>query len=255
MVRAIDLNSDLGEAFGAHSVGFDDELFGLISSANVACGFHGGDPRVMERTVATADELGVAVGAHPGFPDLVGFGRRLVQATADEVRTDTLYQVAALAGFCHAAGVTMQHVKAHGALYNAAVKDAAVAGAIAAGVAAFDPGLVILAQPGTNLSEAAAASGLALAREGFVDRAYHADGTLVSRQRPGAVITDPGEAAERSLRLVLEGRLRTVDGTDLVLTVDSLCIHSDTPGAVAILTRVRGDLEAAGLRVRAFGRP
>ena len=255
MVRAIDLNSDLGEAFGAHAVGFDDELFGLISSANVACGFHGGDPRVMERTVATANELGVAVGAHPGFPDLVGFGRRPIQATPNEVRTDTLYQVAALAGFCTAAGVTMQHVKAHGALYNAAVKDAALAQAIAEGVAAFDPGLVMLAQPGTRLSSAAEARGLAVAREGFIDRAYHADGTLVARREPGAVITDPGEASERSLRLVLEGKLRTVDGTDLDLAVDSLCIHSDTPGAVTILTRVRGDLEAAGLRIRAFGRP
>jgi UPF0271 protein len=255
MARSIDLNSDLGEAFGAHTVGFDDELFGLISSANVACGFHGGDPRVMERTVVRAHELGVAVGAHPGFPDLVGFGRRVIQATPDEVRTDTLYQVAALAGFCLAAGVRMQHVKAHGALYNAAVKDAALADAIVAAVVGFDAGLVMLAQPGTRLSAAVEGRQLPLASEGFIDRAYHADGTLVSRLRPAALITDPGEASERALRLVTEGRLRTVDGTDLELEVDSLCIHSDTPGAVAILTRVRRDLEAAGVEIRAFGRP
>ena len=255
MPRAIDLNSDLGEAFGAHTVGFDDELFGLISSANVACGFHGGDPRVMERTIARAKDLGVAVGAHPGFPDLVGFGRRLIQATPDEVRTDTLYQVAALGGFCRAAGIRMQHVKAHGALYNAAVKDASLAAAIVAAVAALDADLVILAQPGTHLSAAVEGCGLPLAREGFIDRAYHADGTLVSRLQPGAVITDPGEASERALRLVTENRLRSVDGVDLALEVDSLCIHSDTPGAVAVLNRVRRDLEAAGVRIRAFGRP
>lgn len=255
MSRAIDLNSDLGEAFGAHRVGFDQELFELISSANVACGFHGGDPRVMERTVATAKARGVAVGAHPGFPDLVGFGRRQMHVTADEARTDTLYQVAALDGFCRAAGATMQHVKAHGAFYNAAVKDRALADAIAAGVVGLDRGLVMLAQPGTHLFAAAEAAGLPTAREGFIDRAYNADGTLVSRQLPGAVVTDPGEAAERSLRLVLDGRLRAIDGTDLDLVVDSLCIHSDTPGAVAILTRVRQDLEAAGVEIRAFGRP
>lgn len=251
----IDLNSDLGEAFGAHTVGYDAELFDLISSANVACGFHGGDPRVMEQTVATAKAKGVAVGAHPGFPDLVGFGRRLLQVSADEARTDTLYQAAALDGFCRAAGVRMQHVKPHGALYNAAVKDAELAEAIAAGVAAYDSGLVILAQPGTFLFAAAERAGLPTAREGFIDRAYNPDGTLVSRRLPGAVVTDPGEAVERSLRLVQEGRLRAIDGTDLDLAVDSLCIHSDTPGAVAILTAVRAALEAAGVAIRAFGRP
>jgi 5-oxoprolinase (ATP-hydrolysing) subunit A len=209
----------------------------------------------MERTVARAKELGVAVGAHPGFPDLVGFGRRVIQATADEVRTDTLYQIYALAGFCRAAGIAMQHVKAHGALYNAAVKDAVLADAIAAGVAAADSGLAMLAQPGTPLAAAAEVRGLALAREGFIDRAYNADGTLVSRRQAGALVTDPGEAAERCLRLVLEGRLRAIDGTDLQLTVDSLCVHSDTPGAVAILTRARAELEAAGVTIRAFGRP
>lgn len=252
---SIDLNSDLGESYGAYRIGEDDGLFGLISSANVACGFHGGDPRVMEATVAGAKAAGVAIGAHPGFLDLAGFGRREMNATPVEVRTDTLYQLGALDAFCRAAGVRLQHVKAHGALYNAAVKDAALAQAIAEGVAAFDPGLVMLAQPGTRLSSAAEARGLAVAREGFIDRAYRADGTLVARREPGAVITDPGEASERSLRLVLEGKLRTVDGTDLDLAVDSLCIHSDTPGAVTILTRVRSDLEAAGLRIRPFGRP
>ncbi len=248
--RAIDLNSDLGESFGAHRIGFDAELFPLISSANVACGFHGGDPRVMERTVAVAAAHGVAVGAHPGFPDLVGFGRREIAATPDEVRTDTLYQIGALDAFCRAAGLRLQHVKAHGALYNRAVKDPSLAGAIAAAVAAYDRGLVFLAQPGTALAAAAEAAGLPLAREGFADRAYNPDGTLVPRSVPGAVITDPEAAAERALRLVRDGRVATIDGQELELTVDSLCIHSDTPSAVAMAKAIRRRFDEAGIVVR-----
>lgn len=252
--RAVDFNSDLGEAFGAHRVGHDEELFDLVSSANVACGFHGGDPRVMERTVAECAARGIGVGAHPGFPDLVGFGRREINATPDEVRTDVLYQLGALDAFCRAAGVVMQHVKAHGALYNAAVKDDALAAAIAAAVRAHDPGLVMLAQPGTRLFAAAVAAGLPTAREGFVDRACNADGTLVSRRLPGAVITDPDVAAERALRLVTEGRLTTIDGQEIAVEVDSLCLHSDTPGAVAIARAVRRRFAEAGVAVRPFGR-
>ena len=249
-MRTIDLNSDLGESFGAHRIGYDADLFALISSANVACGFHGGDPRVMERTVATCRDHGVAVGAHPGFPDLVGFGRREMMATPDEVRTDTLYQIGALDAFCRAAGVAMQHVKAHGALYNRAVKDPALAEAIAAAVKAYNPDLIFLAQPGTALLAAAEAAGLSTAREGFADRAYNADGTLVSRRLPGAVITDPEVAADRALRLITEGRLTAADGTELNLTIDSLCIHSDTPGAVAMAQAIRLRLETAGVAVR-----
>lgn len=247
--RSIDLNSDLGESFGAHRVGFDAELFPLISSANVACGFHGGDPRVMEGTVAAAETHGVAVGAHPGFPDLVGFGRREIAATPDEVRTDTLYQIGALDAFCRATGLRLQHVKAHGALYNRAVKDAAVAEAIAAAVAAFDRRLHFLAQPGTALFAAAEAAGLPLAREGFADRAYNADGTLVSRRLPGAVITDAEVAAERALRLVIDGRVTTIDGQELELEIDSLCVHSDTPGAVAMVRTIRRRFDEVGVAV------
>ncbi len=253
-MRVIDLNSDLGEAFGAHRIGFDEELFDLISSANVACGFHGGDPRVMERTVAACVARGIGIGAHPGFPDLAGFGRREIAATPDEIRTDTLYQLGALDAFCRAAGVQMQHVKAHGALYNRAVKDAAAAEAIAAAVRAHDPGLVMLAPPGSQLFASAEAAGLPTAREGFVDRAYNADGTLVNRRLPGAVITDPAAAAERALRLVVEATLTAIDGTELPLTVDSLCIHSDTPGAVAIARAVRDRFADAGIAIRPFGR-
>lgn len=254
-VPVIDLNSDLGEAFGSHQIGFDDDLFHLISSANVACGWHGGDPRVMEKTVARAIELGVAVGAHPGYMDLVGFGRREIKLTADEARTDTLYQVAALDGFCRAAGIRMQHVKAHGAFYNATVKDRVLADAVAAGVKAFDQGLVMLAQPGTHLFRASEDAGLPVAREGFIDRGYNADGTLVARGTAGALVTDPSEASERALRVVMEHRIRAVDGTDIELDVQSLCVHSDTPGAVEMLIRVREDLEKTGVTIQTFGRP
>ena len=246
----MDLNSDMGESFGAYRIGVDDGLFGLISSANVACGFHGGDPRVMEETITRAKAAGVAVGAHPGFLDLVGFGRREMNATPDEVRTDTLYQLGALDAFCRAAGVRLQHVKAHGALYNVAVRDRAVADAIAAAVRAFDPSLVMLAQPGTTLLAAAEAAGLPIAREGFADRAYNADGSLVSRRLPGAMVTDPATAAARMVRLVAEGRLETIDGQDLALRVDSICVHSDTPGSLEIMRAIRQGLELAGIAIR-----
>lgn len=250
---SIDLNSDLGESFGAYRVGYDAELFPLISSANVACGFHGGDPRVLERTVRAAAEHGVAVGAHPSYPDLVGFGRRVMAATPDEVRTDVLYQLGALDAFCRAVGLRMRHVKAHGALYNHATTDPATAEAIAAAVAAFDPDLILFAMPGSTLLAAGEAAGLAVAREAFADRAYHADGTLVSRREPGALITDPEEAARRMVRLVREGRLTTIEGKELDLEVDSICTHSDTPGAVQIVRAMRRRLADAEIAVRAPG--
>ncbi len=246
---SIDLNSDLGEGFGAWRLGPDDDLLRLISSATVACGFHGGDPRVMERTVAACRERGVGVGAHPGYPDLVGFGRREIVATPDEVRTDVLYQIGALAAFCRAGGVELRHVKAHGALYNRAVREPELAAAIAAAVRAYDPALVFLAQPGTALFAAAEAAGLPTAREGFADRAYNADGTLVSRRLPGAVIDDPEAAAERALRLVVERKLTALDGTELDLEIDSLCLHSDTPGALAMAQAIRRRFAEAGVEI------
>lgn len=251
--RTIDLNSDLGEGFGAYRLGPDDDLLGLVSSANVACGFHGGDPRVMERTVAACRERGVGIGAHPGFPDLVGFGRREIVATADEVRTDVLYQIGALAAFCRAADIPLRHVKAHGALYNRAVREPDLAEAIAAAVRAYDPTLIFLAQPGTALFAAAEAAGLPMAREGFADRAYNADGTLVSRRLPGALIDDPEEAAARALRLVVEGRLTAIDGTELALDIDSLCLHSDTPGALGIAQAINRRFSEAGVVIRPLG--
>ncbi len=251
--RVVDLNSDLGEGFGAFRAGDDEALFPLISSANVACGFHGGDPRVMERTVARAKAAGVGVGAHPSFLDLVGFGRRTMAATPDEIRTDCLYQIGALAAFCRAADVPLRHVKAHGALYNLAVKDEAAAGAIADAVRSFDPDLLFLAQPGSALARAGEAAELAVVHEAFADRAYNADGSLVARSQPGAVLTDPRAVAARMVRLVTEGVLTTIDGQELRLTPGSICVHSDTPTAVAIATALRAAFDEAGIAVRPMG--
>ncbi len=248
----IDLNSDLGESFGAYTIGADDELFPIITSANVACGFHGGDPRGIERAILRAKELGVGVGAHPGYPDRVGFGRRVVQCSAEDVRTDTLYQVAAVAGICQAAGVTMRHVKAHGALSNVAAHDVATAEAIVAAVRSLDPTLIILANPGTLL-DAAGRAGQPFAIEAFADRTYHADGRLTARTRPDALITDPAAAAARMLTLAETGKLPTVDGDDVSVAVRSICVHSDTPGAVEIMTAVRRALEGAGVTIAALG--
>lgn len=251
--RGIDLNSDLGESYGAFQIGADAELFTLISSANVACGFHGGDPRTLDKTVKAASERGVRVGAHPSYPDLVGFGRRVMAATPDDIYADVLYQLGALDAFCRANGITMQHVKAHGALNNVAAKDEGVAGAIAAAVKAFNPALLVYAMPQSAMLAAAEQAGLPIVREAFADRAYNSDATLVARSKPGAMVTDPAEAAERMARLVIEGRIRTIDGGDLALQADSICVHSDTPTAVAIATAVRERFAREGILVRAPG--
>jgi 5-oxoprolinase (ATP-hydrolysing) subunit A len=250
-MASIDLNSDLGESFGAFTIGYDTELFPLISSANVACGFHGGDPRTLERTIAACKAHGVNVGAHPGFPDLVGFGRRVMTATPDEVRTDTLYQLGALDAFCRAARLQMHHVKPHGALSNASMKDEALATAIVTAIRAYNSDLLLFAMPGSALLAAGEAAGLRIAREAFADRAYNADGSLVNRRLPGAMITDPAEAARRMVTLVTSGTLATIDGQTLELHADTICTHSDTPGAVEIVTAVRQALETAGVSIKA----
>lgn len=246
----IDLNADLGESFGSFVVGRDAELIPLLTSANVACGFHGGDPRVMDLTVRRCRVAGVAVGAHPSFPDLVGFGRRAMDVTAAEAETDVLYQVAALAGFCRRYGLAMRHVKPHGALYNQANRSPDLAAGIAAGIAAFDPGLLLVCQPGTELARAGTAAGLTVAHEGFADRAYNADGTLVSRAVEGSVYHDPGRAAEQALRMVAEGTVVAMDGTVVDVRVDTLCVHGDNPEAVRFVGTLRERLAAAGVEVR-----
>lgn len=241
----IDLNSDLGESFGVWQVGADDAMFDLITSANVAAGFHGGDPRSIERAVRLATERGVAIGAHPGYPDLVGFGRRVMQCSVDQIRTDVLYQIGAVAGFCRAAGVALQHVKPHGALSNVATHDATVASAIVAAVRAFDPDLIVLSNPG-ELLNAAREAGQPVAVEAFADRTYHADGHLTSRSRRDAVITDPEGAAGRMADLLRTGLLPTVDGASLAVVPRSICVHSDSPGAAEVMASVRARLERDG---------
>ncbi len=249
----IDLNSDLGEGFGPFHVGADEALFPLISSANVACGFHGGDPAMMELTVTRAREHGVAVGAHPGFPDRAGFGRRAMAATPDDIRTDVLYQLGALAAFCHAGGIELRHVKAHGALYNLAVNDLGVATAIAQAVQAFDPSLLFFAIPGSRLHQAGETAGLTVIREAFADRAYLADGSLVPRLRPGAVIHDVDLIASRMVRLVTGGTIETIDGETLAMEADTICIHSDTSNATAIAEAVTDRFRQSGIEIRSCG--
>ncbi|MDP3718656.1 MAG: 5-oxoprolinase subunit PxpA [Acidobacteriota bacterium] len=245
----IDLNSDLGESFGPWPMGDDAALMASISSANVACGFHAGDPGAMRATVALAKASGVAVGAHPGFPDLVGFGRREMKATPQEVEDFVVYQVAALAGIAATQGVRLQHVKAHGALYNMACRDRALAGAIARAVAAIDKNLILFGLPGSELIKAGREVGLPVAAEVFADRAYEADGSLASRQKAGSVIHDQATVAARAVKMVQERRVVALDGSEIALEADTICLHGDTPGAVQLARAVRAGLEGAGIQV------
>lgn len=251
----IDLNSDLGESFGPWPMGQDEALMASITSANVACGFHAGDPTVMRRTIALAKAHGVAVGAHPGFPDLVGFGRRELQATPREVEDFVLYQVAALAGIAAAEGVTLQHVKAHGALYNMAVRDRPLADAIARAVASFDRSLVLLGLPDSELLHAGEAHGLPIASEIFADRAYEPDGSLASRRKPGSVIHDAATVVARAVRMVQSHEVVATDGSTIALRADTMCLHGDTPGSGDLARRIRTALEAAGASVVSLSGP
>jgi len=249
----IDLNSDLGESFGPWPMGQDAALMTSITSANVACGFHAGDPSVMRQTVALAKSHGVAVGAHPGYPDLVGFGRREMQATPQEVEDFVLYQVAALAGVASAQGVRLQHVKAHGALYNQAVRDRSLADAIARAVAAFDRSLILLGLPNSELLRAGEAAGLPVAAEIFADRAYEPDGSLASRRKPGSVIHDAAAVVSRAVKMVRDREVIATDGSTIALHAATLCLHGDTPGSGNLARQIRSALEEAGVAVRPLG--
>ena len=244
----VDLNSDLGESFGVWRLGDDASLLPRITSANIACGFHGGDPRVMLRTVREAARLGVGIGAHPGFPDLVGFGRRNISATPDEVYSDTLYQIGALHAFCQAHGTQLQHVKPHGQLNNMAFNDATMARALASAVRDFSRELILVAYGG-ELLRAGEELGLPIGHEVFADRAYRADGSLVPRSEPGAMI-GPDLIAARAVRMVQEGGVQAITGAWVALKVETICVHGDTPGAAALAGEVRTALEAAGIAVR-----
>jgi UPF0271 protein len=245
----IDLNSDVGESFGAWRMGADAEVMRSITSANVACGFHAGDPGVMRQTVRLAREAGVSVGAHPGYPDLVGFGRREMRVSPRDIQDMVLYQIGALAAIASSEGVRLSHVKAHGALYNQAARDRALADAIARAVLAFDRELVLFGLPGSELLKAGEQAGLRVASEGFADRAYDPDGSLAPRSDAGAVIDDPAEVVRRSLRMVREGRVAARDGSELTFRVDTLCTHGDTPGAHDLTRLLREGLERHGVSV------
>jgi UPF0271 protein len=237
----IDLNADLGEGHAGVSPPQDEALFALVSSANIACGYHAGDAVIMQRAVEAATVKGIAIGAHPGYPDLTGFGRRPMACAPGEVSAYIIHQVGALAAFCRASGTALRFVKPHGALYNTAAREPAVARAIARAVHSVDDGLVILALPGSEMLRQAEAIGLQTAREGFCDRGYREDGSLIPRTEPGALITDPAQAAAQALRLAPE--------------VDSLCVHSDTPGATTIMRAVREALTGAGYTLAPFAPP
>lgn len=252
MSAAVDLVADLGEGFGPYRMADDAELLRIVTSANVACGFHAGDPRIMDETVQACGELGVAVGAHPSFPDLVGFGRRAMDLSAREVTTDVLYQVGALAAFTAVHGLRLRHVSPHGRLGNLCVVDETYADAVSEAVARYDDRLVVLTQEGA-LAASARSRGLSVAILGFADRAYHDDGTLVSRSEPGAVVHDADTVVARVVRMVTEGVVESVTGNDVPVRCDTVLVHGDTSGAVQLAHRTRAALQDAGVRIEVAG--
>ena len=249
MAYKVDLNSDLGESFGAWKMGQDADVLTFVSSANVACGFHAGDPLVMKKTVEAAVKAGVAVGAHPGYPDLVGFGRRAVACSPDELYTDTLYQIGALKAFCEAAGTKLQHVKPHGAMYNSAAKKIEEATALAQAVKDSGAGIILMGLAGSKFDEAAEKVGVPYAAEAFADRGYMNDGTLVPRKMEGAFVRDVEVAAKRVIRMVKEGVVEAIDGTVVKLRPHSICLHGDSPTAVQMAQTLRTRLIEAGIEI------
>ena len=252
MTAKIDFNCDMGESFGMYKMGFDEEVIKHITSANIACGFHAGDPMWMRHTVDLAERHGVAIGAHPSFPDLNGFGRRSMVVSADEAKNDVTYQVGALQAFT--ADKKLQHVKPHGAMYNMAVNDESLAQAICESILKIDPDMILVALAGSRWLDIAEDMGLKVAREIFADRALNADGTLVSRSQPGSVIHDTAEVVERSLRMVTEGKATAIAGEQIDVQADSLCLHGDTPGAVEMAAALKRALEAADVEILPLAR-
>ena len=251
-MTVVDLNSDVGESFGRWQLGDDEAVLGLVTSANVACGFHAGDPSTLRRTCALAAERGVVVGAQVGYRDLAGFGRRFIDVAPGELTDDLLYQVGALDALARVNGTSVRYVKPHGALYNATVHHERQAQAVVDAVLGYDPGLPLLGLPGSALLAAGERAGLRTVREAFADRAYTAEATLVPRSEPGAVLSDPDEVGRRVVRMVTEGSLTAVDGSEVRIDAESVCLHGDSPGAVAMAERVRAELAKAGVEVRAF---
>ena len=248
----MDINSDLGESFGAWRMGDDATMLGIVTSANVACGFHAGDPAGILETLRAAAQRGVAVGAHVAYPDLVGFGRRNMDPTSQELVADVIYQIGSLQGLAAAAGTRVRYVKPHGALYNTIAQDERQANDVITALLAVDPGLTLMALAGSPLIGWARARGLRVVAEAFADRAYNDDGSLVSRRLPGAVLHDTDAIAERMLRLVQTGEVESITGRSVPVQADSICVHGDSPGAVEMARRIRARLEQAGVALRPF---
>jgi UPF0271 protein len=248
----IDMNSDVGESFGVYKLGLDEEVIPHITSANIACGFHAGDPGVMRKTVALAKEFGVEAGAHPGFPDLMGFGRRNVDATLEEIQDYIVYQTGALQAFAQSQGLKLQHVKAHGSLYNMAVANPKIWEAIAEAVARIDRDIILVVLASSkreSLLDIGKRYGIRIAFEAFPDRAYNKDGSLVSRREKGAVIHDHEMVTKRALKMAVEGKVIAMDGTEIELRADTLCVHGDNPAAVQMVKKIRQELKSAGVTV------
>lgn len=251
-VPVVDLNSDLGEGFGIWKLGDDEALLDVITSANVACGFHAGDPNIMRRVCEAAASRGVSIGAQVSYRDLAGFGRRSIDIDSASLTNDVIYQIGALDGFARTAGSAVRYVKPHGALYNRAVHDDDQAAAVVAAVSAYDPRLPVLGLPGSALLRHAEQAGLRTVAEAFADRGYTAQATLVPRSQPGALLEDTKEVAQRMVHMLITGRMRSIDGVEIAVSAQSICVHGDTPGAVAMAVAVRKALAEAGVEIRAF---
>lgn len=251
-MAAIDLNSDLGESYGAWRMGDDEAMLAVVSSANIACGFHAGDPAGIYRTVKAAAEKGVVVGAHVSYPDRVGFGRRDLDVTSEELIADVIYQIGALKGVAAAAGTTVRYVKPHGALYNRIANDAKQGQAVIDGIKAVDSSLVLMGLANAPILDLARKAGLAVIAEAFADRAYTPQGQLVSRREAGAVLHDTAKIADRMVQLAREGTLEAIDGNIIKIEAQSICVHGDSPGAVAIAQEIRRRFEAEGIEIRSF---
>ena len=245
----VDLNSDLGESFGRYTIGSDDRIIPLITSANIACGFHASDPVVMMKTVNMVKGAGTGAGAHPGYPDLMGFGRRNMNVSHEEAKAYTLYQISALGGMCKAAGVKLSHVKPHGAMYNMAGKDYGLSKAICEAIKEYDPSLIVMGLAGSQMVKAARDMGLKTAEEVFADRAYEEDGSLVARSKPGAMIEDEDEAIARVIRMVKEGKVQAITGKDIDIKADSVCVHGDGEKALLFVEKIRKALTDEGIEI------
>lgn len=246
----VDLNSDIGEGYGAYKLGMDEEIMKCVSSVNCACGWHAGDPLIMEKTVKIAKENKVAVGAHPGYPDLLGFGRRKMIVSPEEARVYMLYQLGALDAFAKANGTRLQHIKLHGAFYNMAAVEKDLADAVLEGIEQFDKEIILMTLSGSYMAKEGKRRGLRVAEEVFADRGYNADGTLVNRSLPGAFVKDPEEAIARVIKMVKTKKVTAVSGEEIDIAADSICVHGDNPKAIEFVDRIRKSLIANGIEVK-----